>query len=65
MSWDMPIEEKCPYCGTQLSSRPARGGKQQIICPNRDCPGKKTGEKKTAKKSAAKTKTTKKQTKKQ
>ncbi|MBQ9992778.1 MAG: type I DNA topoisomerase, partial [Firmicutes bacterium] len=58
VSWDMPIEEKCPTCGTQLSKKTYRGGHSQIICPNKDCPenaGKKAA---AAKKSASKSKTT-------
>jgi DNA topoisomerase I len=37
ISWDLPIEEKCPECGTQLSERQQRGGGKQVICPNKDC----------------------------
>lgn len=40
ISWDLPIEEKCPHCGTQLSERNQRGGGKQIICPNKDCPSR-------------------------
>ena len=40
VAWDLPVEEKCPSCGTQLSLRNNRGGQEQKICPNRDCPDK-------------------------
>ncbi|MDO4581136.1 MAG: type I DNA topoisomerase [Bacillota bacterium] len=40
ISWELPIEEKCPVCGTQLSVRPTRGGEKMTICPNRECPSK-------------------------
>ncbi|MBR5429926.1 MAG: type I DNA topoisomerase [Firmicutes bacterium] len=40
ISWDPPIEEKCPHCGTQLTERQLRGGGTQKVCPNKDCPGK-------------------------
>ena len=40
ISWDPPIEEKCPLCGTQLTERQLRGGGSQKVCPNKDCPGK-------------------------
>ena len=40
ISWDPPIEEKCPLCGTQLTERQPRGGAKVKICPNKDCPGK-------------------------
>jgi DNA topoisomerase-1 len=45
VAWDMPVEEKCPACGTQLSLRANRGGQEQKICPNRDCPDKQGREK--------------------
>ena len=54
MTWDLPIEEKCSVCGTQLTKKVYRGGHTQIICPNKDCPtneGKKTYTRKTASKS--------------
>lgn len=37
MSWDMPIDQKCPHCGTQLSERVQRGGAKILVCPNKDC----------------------------
>lgn len=40
ISWDLPIEEKCPACGVQLTERAQRGGAKQIVCPNKDCPAK-------------------------
>ena len=40
VAWDIPIEEKCPACGTQLSLKSNRGGQQQKVCPNRECPEK-------------------------
>lgn len=65
ISWDKPIEEKCPACGTQLSKKVYRGGKEQIICPNSDCPTKATKSvKKNAKKSVKNIKKTPKSTKK-
>ena len=36
VSWDMPIDQKCPVCGTQLERREEK----QIICPNKDCPSR-------------------------
>ncbi|MCL1906036.1 MAG: DNA topoisomerase, partial [Clostridiales bacterium] len=45
VAWDTPVEEKCPACGTQLSLRSNRGGQEQKICPNRDCPDKQGREK--------------------
>ena len=54
VSWDLPIAEACPDCGTQMAERTARGGIVQKICPNKDCPTKKKkvektpGEKKVA-----------------
>ena len=65
VSWDMPIDEVCPECGTQMSEKTMRGGVTQKLCPNKDCPTKKKkavkegGEKKTtAKKSKTSTKKT-------
>ncbi|NLF80432.1 MAG: type I DNA topoisomerase [Clostridia bacterium] len=55
ISWDLPIEEKCPDCGTQLSERNQRGGGKQIICPNKDCPSR-SGEAKKPKGRPAKNK---------
>jgi len=40
VAWDLPIEEKCPACGTQLTVKSWRGGQEQKICPNRECPAK-------------------------
>ena len=45
ITWDMPIEEKCPSCGTQLAIKNNRGSVEQKICPNRDCPEKEGREK--------------------
>ena len=37
ISWDLPIEEKCPMCGFNLFKKfPAKGG-TQIICNNKGC----------------------------
>lgn len=46
ISWDMPIDQKCPLCGTQLTERVQRGGVKQIICPNKDCPSRQNETKK-------------------
>ena len=46
VSWDMPIDQKCPVCGTQLTERVQRGGEKQIICPNKDCPSRQNEVKK-------------------
>ena len=46
ISWDMPIDKKCPICGTQLTERVQRGGEKQIICPNKDCESRKNEVKK-------------------
>lgn len=40
ISWDLPIEQVCPHCGTQLTKRQLRGGEEVILCPNRDCPSR-------------------------
>lgn len=40
ISWDLPIEQACPQCGTQLTKRQLRGGEEMILCPNRDCPSR-------------------------
>lgn len=55
VSWDLPIAESCPDCGTQMAERTARGGITQKVCPNKDCPAKKKKTEKTpgAKKTAA------------
>ena len=37
ISWDLPLEEKCPTCGANLFKKfPAKGG-TQIICNNKGC----------------------------
>ena len=46
ISWDMPIDKKCPICGTQLTERVQRGGEKQTICPNKDCESRKNEVKK-------------------
>ena len=46
ISWDLPIDEKCAQCGTQLTTRPLRGGGSMTICPNKDCPSHQNEEKK-------------------
>ncbi|MGI5891354.1 MAG: type I DNA topoisomerase [Bacillota bacterium] len=46
VSWDLPIAEACSLCGTQLSQKTFRGGKTQIVCPNKDCPGNQKESKK-------------------
>jgi DNA topoisomerase-1 len=46
ISWDIPVAEKCPVCGTQLTERTQRGGVKQIICPNKDCESRKNEVKK-------------------
>ena len=38
VSWDLPIEEKCPACATQLSHKTSRGGETIKLCPSKDCP---------------------------
>jgi DNA topoisomerase-1 len=38
VSWDLPIEEKCLSCGTQLATKTMRSGNKINVCPNRDCP---------------------------
>ncbi|MCL1816874.1 MAG: type I DNA topoisomerase [Clostridiales bacterium] len=47
VAWDLPIEEKCPTCGTQLSLKKNHSGQEQKICPNRECPDKQGKEKKS------------------
>lgn len=63
VSWELPIREACPHCGSQLSSKQTKSGKDQIICPNKECPAKEGSKKKSgasgARTSAAKPKTTK------
>ena len=37
ISWDLPLDEKCPMCGFNLFKKfPAKGG-TQIICNNKGC----------------------------
>ena len=37
ISWDLPLDEKCPICGDNLFKKfPAKGG-TQIICNNKGC----------------------------
>lgn len=38
ISWDKPIEEKCPVCGTQMAEKSLRNGQTVKVCPNADCP---------------------------
>ncbi len=56
VSWDKPIEEKCPVCGTQLAERINRAGQQAKVCPNRDCPTNAGAKQRRGRKPAAKTK---------
>ncbi|MCL2678523.1 MAG: topoisomerase DNA-binding C4 zinc finger domain-containing protein, partial [Clostridiales bacterium] len=60
VAWDLPIAEKCPECGTQLSRK---GEKGRTACPNKECPANKKAARPKAAKPAAKmpktTKTTK------
>ena len=37
-AWDMPIDETCPECGTQLTEKKMRNGEDKKLCPNKDCP---------------------------
>ena len=51
VSWDKPIEEKCPVCGTQMAEKTFRGGSTQKVCPNAECstnPKVKRAKQKTA-----------------
>lgn len=37
ISWDLPLEEKCPICGDNLVKKfPAKGG-TQVVCNNKGC----------------------------
>ncbi len=47
VAWDMPIEEKCPHCNTQMSEKTNRNGDKTKLCPNRDCPSKQSQEKRS------------------
>jgi DNA topoisomerase-1 len=38
VSWDKPIEEQCPACGTQMAEKVFRNGHRVQLCPNADCP---------------------------
>jgi DNA topoisomerase-1 len=38
VSWDKPIEKKCPACGTQLAEKVFRNDQSVQLCPNADCP---------------------------
>lgn len=38
VAWDLPIDEACPECGTQLSEKKLRSGEKKKVCPNKDCP---------------------------
>ncbi len=58
ISWDPPIEERCPVCGTQLAERQVRGGGKMKICPNQECPSRgqeRKGRSATGKRSPAAT----------
>ena len=46
ISWDLPIEEKCSLCGTQLTQRVQRSGDKQTICPNKECESRRNEVKK-------------------
>lgn len=37
VSWDKPIELKCPECGTQMAEKVFRTGQRVTLCPNQAC----------------------------
>lgn len=41
VSWDKPIEETCPECGTQMAEKVFRTGQRVTLCPNQSCPTNK------------------------
>ncbi len=38
VSWDKPIETKCPECDTQMAEKVFRSGQRVMLCPNMSCP---------------------------
>ena len=59
VAWDMPVDEACPLCGTQLTSKGSKKDQSKLICPNKDCPGNEGKRKAAAAKAAKTTKTVK------
>ena len=49
MTWDKPLEDKCPKCGSSLFRKMGRGGK--ILCHKEGCGYEAPVEKKSAKES--------------
>jgi len=37
ISWDEPTGEKCKKCGSAMVKKRLRGGKEAIVCSNKDC----------------------------
>ena len=37
ISWDLPLNEKCPKCASQLYLRISARGKRTILCVNKGC----------------------------
>ena len=42
VSWDMPVRERCPVCGSYMTLKRAKGGETMHICANESCRHKVT-----------------------
>ena len=41
VSWDRPVKETCPHCGSYMVEKAQRGRIKRIICSNNECKGKR------------------------
>jgi DNA topoisomerase-1 len=37
ISWDLPTGEKCKKCGNAMVNKKLRGGKEAVVCSNKEC----------------------------
>ena len=37
VSWEMPVEEKCPKCGSYMVKKRGRKGETYHVCANETC----------------------------
>ncbi len=44
VSWDRPVKETCPSCGSYMVEKIQRGGAKTIVCSNDECNNKKNNE---------------------
>lgn len=44
VSWEMPITDKCPKCGTYMVEKPGKRGEKVHLCANETCRFKTTVE---------------------